>query len=47
MSHQIGLLFMSVHAGRLIVAPPWVIPIAVLLFLGLLAIAVRSGGEGG
>lgn len=47
MTHPIGLFYLSAEAGRLAIAPPWVIPVGLLLFLWLLMMAGRSGGEGG
>jgi len=47
MPHPIGLFHLSGEAARLAVAPPWVIPLGLLLFVGLLMIAIRTSGGGG
>lgn len=47
MSHPIGLFHLSAEAGRIAIAPPWLIAVGLILFAGILVIASRTGGEGG
>jgi hypothetical protein len=47
MPRPIGLFQLSGEAARLAVVTPWVIPLGLLLFVGILMIARRTGKRGG